>query len=327
MIERQSRHLQRLIDDLLDVGRVMTGKILLERVPVELAACARHVVGTLQSTGVLAARRIEVDAAPVWVEGDQTRLEQILTNLLVNAARYTRADGRIRVSVAREADDAVLVVSDDGQGIAPENLGRVFELFFQAEATADRATGGLGIGLTLVQRLARFHGGDVTAASGGRGRGAAFTIRLPAKAEQPVAVERVTPAAAGAGRDHSGGRGQRRMRARACAWRWSFRATGRYRRPMGPPRWRCWSASARGWPCSTSGCPAWTVTSWLGACARRMGDAIVLVALTGYGGARDGAEAAQAGFDRHLIKPVDVDELVRVLAETRRARTAAASRP
>ena len=138
-----------------------------------------------------------MEAAPVWVEGDQTRIEQILTNLLVNAARYTRQDGRIRVSVAREGDEAVLVVSDDGQGIAPENLPRVFELFFQAEATADRATGGLGIGLTLVQRLARFHGGDVTAVSGGRGQGATFTVRLPAIAGRAPVEDRTAPAPPG----------------------------------------------------------------------------------------------------------------------------------
>jgi signal transduction histidine kinase len=183
VIDRQTRHLSRLLDDLLDVGRAMTGKIALERAPVELAASARHVVEMLQTTRRLADRHVEHNAVPVWVEGDQTRIEQILTNLLVNAATYTATGGRIRVRIAREGAQALLEVSDDGHGIAPESLPRVFDLFFQAESTADRSAGGLGIGLTLVQRLVKLHGGDVTAHSKGRGTGATFTVRLPAVPE------------------------------------------------------------------------------------------------------------------------------------------------
>ena len=183
VIDRQTRHLRRMLDDLLDVGRAMTGKILLERTPIELAAQAGHVIETLETTGRLSERNVELAASPVWVEGDQTRVEQILTNLLVNAATYTGPGGNIRVRVAREAAEAVLEVADDGKGIEPENLPRVFDLFFQAEATTDRSTGGLGIGLTLVQRLVNLHGGAVTAKSEGRGTGATFVVRFPAVAE------------------------------------------------------------------------------------------------------------------------------------------------
>ena len=183
VIDRQTRHLRRMLDDLLDVGRAMTGKILLERTPIELAAQAQHVIETLETTGRLSDRNVELEASPVWVEADPTRVEQILTNLLVNAATYTRPGGNIRVRVAREATEAVVEVADDGKGIEAENLPRVFDLFFQAEATTDRSTGGLGIGLTLVQRLVKLHGGDVTARSAGRGTGATFTIRFPAVAE------------------------------------------------------------------------------------------------------------------------------------------------
>ena len=326
MIERQSRHLQRLIDDLLDVGRVMTGKILLEHAPIDLAACARHVVGTLQSTGTLSGRRVEVEAAPVWVEGDQTRIEQILTNLLVNAARYTRQDGRIRVSVAREGDEAALVVSDDGQGIAPENLPRVFELFFQAEATADRATGGLGIGLTLVQRLARFHGGEVTAVSGGRGQGATFTVRLPAIAGRAPVEDRIAPAPAGPAEIILVVEDNADARESLCL---ALELRGHRVLPAadGPAALDVLERERPRVAVLDIGLPGMDGYEL----ARRMraarGDAIVLVALTGYGAARDGDEAVRAGFDRHLIKPVDVEELVRVVAETRRARPAAASRP
>ena len=318
VIERQSRHLQRLIDDLLDVGRVMTGKILLERAPVDLAASARHVVGTLQSTRGLAARRVEVEAAQVWVEGDQTRLEQIVTNLVANAARYTRPDGRIRVSVAREGDEAVLVVSDDGQGIAPENLPRVFELFFQAEATADRATGGLGIGLTLVQRLARFHGGDVTAVSGGRGRGATFTVRLPAIAGRAPAEERIAPAPAGPAETILVVEDNADARESLCL---ALELRGHRVLPAadGLAALEVMERERPRVAVLDIGLPGMDGYELARRMRAALGDAIVLVALTGYGAARDGDEAVKAGFDRHLIKPVDVEALLRVLAEPRRA--------
>jgi signal transduction histidine kinase len=187
VIERQSRHLKRLIDDLLDVGRVVTGKVMLERAPFDLAEAVRHAAATLETAGRLAQRRVQIDASTVWIDGDQTRLEQIVTNLVVNAATYTEPDGRIRVRVAREGEDAVLEVSDDGRGLGPESLDRVFELFYQADLTIDRKTGGLGIGLTLVRRLAELHGGTVAAQSAGRGKGARFVVRLPAIAPPQAA--------------------------------------------------------------------------------------------------------------------------------------------
>jgi signal transduction histidine kinase len=154
VIERQSGHLKRLIDDLLDVGRIVTGKVRLERAPLDLAAATHQVAGNLKTAGRFVERRLELDLAPAWIDGDQTRIEQIVSNLLVNAATYTSPGGTIRVRVGRDGESAVLEVSDDGRGIASENLERVFDLFFQADATIDRTAGGLGIGLTLVRRLA-----------------------------------------------------------------------------------------------------------------------------------------------------------------------------
>ena len=180
VIARQSQHLKRLIDDLLDVGRAITGKIMIAREPVDLAASARHVVSALQATGRLAERRLSVDLSPAWVAGDVTRIEQILTNLLLNAVNHTPPGGHIRIEVARDGEAALLRVSDDGSGIAPEHLPRLFDLFFQGDTSIDRDRGGLGIGLTLVQRLAALHGGTVSAESEGLGRGARFTVHLPA---------------------------------------------------------------------------------------------------------------------------------------------------
>jgi signal transduction histidine kinase len=180
VIQRQARHLKRLIDDLLDVGRVVNGRIRLHRQPLELHACVEHVLATLRTAGTLAAHRIEVHAAPVWVDGDPTRIEQIISNLLVNAAAHTPAHGIIRVSIAEQAGKALLQVADDGAGIAPEEQSRIFELFYQSAASRRRASGGLGIGLTLVRRLVELHGGSIAVASEGEGRGATFSVRLPA---------------------------------------------------------------------------------------------------------------------------------------------------
>jgi signal transduction histidine kinase len=186
VIARQSVHLKRLIDDLLDVGRVVTGKIVLSREPLDLAAAVRLALTSLEAGGRLADRRVEVRAEPVWIDGDATRIEQILTNLVVNAATYTGAGGRIGIEVGGDAGGAFLRVTDDGRGIEPQHLSRVFELFYQADPGLERTTGGLGIGLTLVQRLAELHDGSVRASSEGRGKGASFEVRIPALA--PVAL-------------------------------------------------------------------------------------------------------------------------------------------
>ena len=179
VIARQSRHLKRLIDDLLDVGRLMNGKIRLERQPLDLEACVQTVVATLQSTGTLARHRVHVETAPVWISGDPTRLEQIATNLLVNAATHTPAGRAIRVSLERCQADAVIQVADEGHGIPAVEQARIFDAFYQSEASRHASTGGLGIGLTLVKRLVDMHGGQVSVHSKGEGHGATFTVRMP----------------------------------------------------------------------------------------------------------------------------------------------------
>src|SRR5262249_22907783 len=159
-----------LVDDLLDVSRVTTGKISLLRSPVNLAEVARHCADTLAGAGQMVQHRVSFDLEPTWVDGDRSRLEQIVMNLLSNAVQYRPAGGAVEVAVTGDGQTATLSVKDTGAGIPPEMLERVFDLFFQGERTLDRSEGGLGIGLTLVRKLVELHGGGTRVTSAGSGR-------------------------------------------------------------------------------------------------------------------------------------------------------------
>jgi anti-sigma regulatory factor (Ser/Thr protein kinase)/CheY-like chemotaxis protein len=148
----------------------------LNRQPVDIAEAIRQVVALSDVSA--AARQITISTEPVWVEWDVVRLQQVLTNLVTNAIKYTPADGQIRVALRAEDGDAVLSVEDTGFGIAPERLPFIFDMYVQVDRTLDHAQGGLGIGLALVRRLVELHGGTVVASSEGEGRGSAFTLRL-----------------------------------------------------------------------------------------------------------------------------------------------------
>ncbi|HET7341251.1 MAG TPA: PAS domain-containing sensor histidine kinase [Methylomirabilota bacterium] len=179
IIARQAGLLTRLVDDLLDVARVTSGKIAMRSQRVDLREVAGRCLDALSQSG--RARQHEVsltgDAVPVW--GDAARLEQVVGNLVDNAVKYTPPGGRVDVSVAREGRDAVLRVRDSGKGIPPELLARVFDVFAQEPQALDRSRGGLGLGLALVKRLVELHGGSVAAWSAGPGAGSEFTVRLP----------------------------------------------------------------------------------------------------------------------------------------------------
>jgi signal transduction histidine kinase/FixJ family two-component response regulator len=177
IIGRQVQHLSRLVDDLLDVGRVVTGKIALERRAIDFCELVRRTCAVF--TERESQHQFDVATAPAWIEGDTVRIEQIVSNIVGNAVKYTPTGGRIRISLSIEADEAVLRVQDDGFGISSELLPRIFDLFVQGERTLDRAQGGLGIGLTLVRRLVNLHNGTVSVSSEGPNRGSVFTVRLP----------------------------------------------------------------------------------------------------------------------------------------------------
>lgn len=179
VIRRQIHHLTRMMEDLLDVTRVVNGKVTLSRAPLDLAAAVQRSASALNVIGRLRDHRIELDLAPAWISADSMRIEQIASNLLTNAAKYTPAGGTITVKVATEGEQTSLIVSDTGVGIHPDMLDRVFDLFVQADRRSTRRQGGLGVGLTLVKRLAEIHGGSVSASSEGLDRGSRFEVRFP----------------------------------------------------------------------------------------------------------------------------------------------------
>lgn len=188
MIERQVDHLVRLVDDLLDVSRVSRGKIALQKAPIDLAAATLHAIET--SRPLIDARghrfTVSLPHRPIRVEGDFTRLGQVVSNLLNNSAKYTDERGEITLTLDRVGNDAILRVSDTGRGIDTAHLSSLFDLFYQADRNLDRSDGGLGIGLSLVKSLVEMHGGSVTAKSAGRGKGSQFTVRLPCLPETSV---------------------------------------------------------------------------------------------------------------------------------------------
>ena len=178
---RQVRHLARLVDDLMDVSRITHGKMEVRKEPVDLCATARRAVEVAQHQMDLSGCTVSVSvpAEPIWLDGDSARLEQIFGNLLNNAAKYTEPGGSVLLTVRREDGDAVIKVADTGIGITPEMLPRVFDIFFQEGRSVSRSRGGLGLGLSLVKTLTELHGGTVAVESAGLGLGSVFTVRLP----------------------------------------------------------------------------------------------------------------------------------------------------
>ncbi|HEX5269723.1 MAG TPA: response regulator [Gemmataceae bacterium] len=310
MLERQVRHMVRLVDDLLDVSRIARGKIELRRERIDLAALVREAAEDRRA--VVEGNGLTLDAAvprgPLWASGDRTRLAQVVGNLLQNSAKFTDPGGRVavRLSEDREAGRAVIEVEDTGVGIAPDLLPRVFEMFTQAESTLERGRGGLGIGLSLVKGLAELHGGRVAAASDGPGRGAAFTVWLPlepAPAAAPAAPG--APATAPRGRvlvieDSRDGAESLRMLLELCGHEVRVAYTGsagvEAAKEFRPTVVLC----DLGLPGGMDGYDV--------ARALRQDPATAparLIAVSGYGQPEDQAKSREAGFDLHLTKPVD----------------------
>jgi PAS domain S-box-containing protein len=185
-MDRQVTHLTRLVDDLLDLTRISSGRVRLQSTRVDLALLVRHICEDHRA--LLASRDMSVqlpDEQPVWIQGDETRLAQVIGNLLQNAVKFTTEAAKVSVSLACDRERAVLEVADTGMGIDAETLSRLFTPFVQADRSLDRSRGGLGLGLALVKTLVEMHGGDIGARSDGPGRGTCFTVRLPLDVRAP----------------------------------------------------------------------------------------------------------------------------------------------
>lgn len=315
--ERQARNEARLIDDLLDVSRIMLGKIELRSEPIDLRAIVERVVDSTRDAAQTRAHQVTV-ALPdraLSVHGDPVRLEQVVANLLQNAVKYTMPGGRIWIEARADDGHAVVSVRDTGVGIHPEMLGRVFDLFTQAETSLARSEGGLGIGLTLVKSLVELHGGSVTARSDGAGRGSEFEIRLPALETEAPRAEPVKHAAATAA--------PRALRVLLIednrdareALRTVLAIDGHHVREAGDASSGLrlaveWAPDVAVVDIGLPGRDGYEVARDI---RRKVGRSMRLVALTGYGDEESRERAIRAGFDAHMVKPITGDAVGRLL--------------
>ncbi|HLK09886.1 MAG TPA: ATP-binding protein [Candidatus Binatia bacterium] len=316
IIARQVRHLACLVDDLLDVARVRSGKVMLARRRLDLAGLVRRCVQLLAAGRPAGGPAITLAPAPgmVVVDGDAVRLEQVVSNLLDNAVKYTAPDGRVRVAVERRGREAVVSIEDTGIGIAREALATIFEPFAQVPGARERSRGGLGLGLALVRSLVEQHDGRVSAHSAGPGCGSVFTVTLPLVDAPPASAEEVAAPSAAIPRrillveDNPDAR--RAMKTILELWGHHVEVAEDGVRGV------ALAAATRpevgiidiGLP----GLDGYQVARAVRAAPG--GEGIYLVALTGYGQPEDERRAREAGFDAHLVKPPDPVHLSHLLA-------------
>ena len=320
MMERQVDLMVRLVDDLLEVSRITRGTISLRKEGVEVAAVVRRAVEASRALIEAAGHRllIEVPSEPLLLEADPVRLDQVIANLLNNAAKYTDPGGEIRLSVRRDSREVLIAVRDTGVGIAPEKLPKVFDLFMQVEPHGQRAQGGLGIGLTLVKRLVELHGGRVEARSEGKGHGSEFIVRLPLTAPQ----KRQTTAHASNGTTTP--QDARRVlvvddnrdAAESLAMLLGMMGAETRVENCGPDALAAMATYRPAIVMLDIGMPGMDGHE----VARRIRqkpeyDHVTLVALTGWGQEEDRRRSRGAGFDHHLTKPAALDDLQALLGE------------
>ncbi|HEX7237069.1 MAG TPA: PAS domain-containing protein [Gammaproteobacteria bacterium] len=316
MLRRQSEHLARLLDDLLDVTRIAQGRVALKQQPLEIGTIVAQAIETV---GPLAQQksqlvRLERDETPLYVSGDRARLVQSLTNVLQNSVKFTQQGGEIVVGVRDAGPDLELTVRDNGAGIAPDLVPRVFELFVQSERTPDRSQGGLGIGLSVVKRLVEMHGGAVRVTSAGEGRGTTVTIRLP-RIEPPQIVVRPAHAASAARRvlvvDDSADAADSLAMLLELE---GHDVSTAYTAAAALDKAERLQPDVAFIDIGLPQMDGYEVARRLRASERCR--AIRLVALTGYGQPDDRDEARRAGFDHHLVKPADLESVDAILSES-----------
>jgi signal transduction histidine kinase/ActR/RegA family two-component response regulator len=321
VIQRQLAYLTRLVDDLLDVSRITRGKIALTREPVEVATL---ITRALETIGPLLQERghtltLQIPSEPLRVDGDPTRLTQALGNVLGNAAKYTDRGGRIELICVRQGTELEIHVRDNGIGIPAELLPRIFDLFTQLDRRSDQSASGLGIGLALVRRLVEMHGGSIRALSAGAGAGSEFVIHLPLLSNELVRVEDkcgepaqeapMTPRRILLADDNPDA-----LESLATVLR--LRGHEVYSARNGVA---ALETAARHMPelaLVDIGMPlvdGYEVARRIR--AQEWGKAIKLVALTGWGQESDRRRSQEAGFDAHLVKPLDFHKLTAVLAD------------
>ena len=305
-----------MVDDLLDMARVTSGRVTLTRVVVDLAEVVQRAVDALRVAGQLDRHRLTLRLRPATVEVDTARMEQVITNLLVNALKYTDAGGRIEVEISIEGVEAMVRVCDTGIGMSPEMLQRLFQPFAQERQALDRPRGGLGIGLTLVRQLVELQGGRVEASSPGPGRGSVFTLRIPC-------VTRSSSSASEGAASPSSAEGK--LRILIVEDNDDAREMLRTMLELGGHQTYEAADGLEGLRLAAELTPQVALID-LGLpgldgleLARRIraipgAHAIELVALTGYGQKEDRQRSEAAGFDQHVVKPVDPESLGKVLA-------------
>ena len=311
IVRRQSEHLTRLVNDLIDVARLTAGRIAILPQPVNLAEAVRRNVSALDASGGFKDHKVEVDVQPIWLRADPARLDQMLSNLLANAVKYTPSGGTVKVSATREKNEALVRVRDNGAGIPADLLPRIFDLFTQGERGIDRREGGMGVGLALVQRLARLHGGRVEATSDGPGKGSEFTLRLPVDERAIGPVDAAESARESRPRrvliveDHADVR---------HALRTLLEHDGHtvYEAVDGAEGIDAAERLKPDVVLIDIGLPRVDGYQVAQAIRAKLGR-LRLVAVTGYGQPEDKRRAREAGFDEHLVKPVDPAALHRAL--------------
>jgi signal transduction histidine kinase/ActR/RegA family two-component response regulator len=320
VIDRQTKHMSRMIEDLLDVSRLIAGKANLMLETFDLAVLATSIVGAWRAADRFTGQAVTLDMQAAWVTADRTRTEQMVANLLDNAVKFTPSGGAIVIRVAREADMSVLSVSDNGEGIDRTLVDRVFDVFVQGNQDVGRSKGGIGLGLTLVKRLAELQGGFVSVVSEGVGRGATLTVRLPAAAMTPAVV--VVPALQAASphtillvEDNEDAREMLRQVLAMQGHEVREAAHGL----SGVDLAARWEPDIAIIDIGLPDIDGYEVARRMKAQARRP---LLLIALTGYGQPEDQRRALAAGFDVHLVKPVTIERLDDAIARVDAVATA-----
>ncbi|TDN70238.1 ATP-binding protein [Paraburkholderia sp. BL10I2N1] len=319
MIERQSRYLSDLVDDLLDVSRITTGKVKLKRKIFDLKEAAARAIEISQPLAEMRRQRLSVNLPDeaVFVNGDPMRLTQVMSNLLDNAIKYTGNGGDIRLTVQAECDTAMVSVEDTGIGIPTDELPHLFDLFLQVDPTTRRSRSGLGIGLSIVRSVVEMHGGDIAVTSAGPGQGSRFTVRLPiapapsGNESEPVAVEQ------GGGPkpqilivdDNRDAADSLALILRMHDYEVRTADDG----PGGIRVAAAWSPEVILLDIGLPGMNGHDVAKEFKALPQTQH--AVLIAMTGFASAEDISKSAEAGFSRHLVKPVDPDMLIDLLRD------------